>query len=82
MAGGLSGIIDQLERQKTAIERALTALRQIEGIATPAAATEVKSPAAAEAPTLKRRKFSAASRRKMALAQKARTPAKDLAELI
>jgi hypothetical protein len=78
----LSGIIDQLERQKTAIERALTALRQIEGIATLAAATEVESPAAAEAPTLKRRKFSAASRRKMALAQKARTPAKDLAELI
>ena len=72
MAGALRGIIDQLERQKTAIERALTALRQIEGMATPATATEVKSPATAEAPTLKRRKFSAASRRKMALAQKAR----------
>jgi hypothetical protein len=70
MAGALNGIIDQLERQKTAIERALTALRQIEGIAAPAMATEIKSPA--EAPTLTRRKFSAASRRKMALAQKAR----------
>ena len=64
MAGALNGIIDQLERQKTAIERALTALRQIEGIAAPAKA--------AEALTLTRRKFSAASRRKMALAQKAR----------
>jgi hypothetical protein len=72
MADVLSGIIDQLERQKTAIERALTALRQIEEIATPGAATEVKSFTAAEVPTLKRRKFSAASRRKMALAQKAR----------
>jgi hypothetical protein len=66
----LSGIIDQLERQKTAIERALTALRQIEGIAAPATATEIESPTAAA--TLTRRKFSAASRRKMALAQKAR----------
>jgi integrase len=72
MARGLSGIIDQLERQKTAIERALTALRQIEGIAAPATAAAVKLPATAEAPTRKRRKFSAASRRKMALAQKAR----------
>jgi len=72
MTVGLSGIIQHLERQKTAIERALTALRQIEGIAIPAAAVEVKSPATAEAPTLKRRKRSAASRRKMALAQKAR----------
>jgi hypothetical protein len=62
MTVGLSGIIQHLERQKTAIERALIALRQIEGIATPA--TEV--------PARKRRRFSAASRRKMALAQKAR----------
>jgi hypothetical protein len=68
----LSDIIDQLERQKTAIERALTALRQIEGIAVPANTVEVNLPATAEAPTLKRRKFSAVSRRKMALAQKAR----------
>jgi len=72
MAGGLNGIIDQLERQKTAIERALTALRQIEGIAAPATAAEVELPATAEAPTRKRRKISAASRRNMALAQKVR----------
>lgn len=71
MTVGLSGIIQHLEHQKTAIERALAALRQIEGIATPATA-EVISPAVAEAPTRKRRKFTAASRRKMALAQKAR----------
>ena len=68
MAGALNGIIDQLERQKTAIEKALTALRQIEGIAAPATATEIKTSAEALTP----RKFSAASRRKMALAQKAR----------
>ena len=70
MAGALRGIIDQLERQKTAIDRALTALRLIEGIAAPATATEVKSPATAEAPTLKRRKFSAASRKKNGLGAK------------
>jgi hypothetical protein len=63
MTAGLSGIIQHLERQKTAIERALAALRQI---------GEIAAPATADAPTRKRRKFSAASRRKMALAQKAR----------
>ena len=34
MANSLSGIINQLERQKTAIDRALAALQGIEGILT------------------------------------------------
>jgi hypothetical protein len=71
MAEGFTGIIHQLEKQKAAIERALAALREIEDIAAPAAAAEIR-PAAPEAPTHKRKKFSVATRRKMALAQKAR----------
>jgi hypothetical protein len=69
MADSLNGIINQLERQKTAIDRALAALQGIEGIRLPAPAT---SAPASEAPVRKHRKFSAATRRKMALAQKAR----------
>jgi hypothetical protein len=67
MTEGFASIIAQLEQQKTAIERALTALREVEGIETP---TPVAS--APEARTGTRKKFSAASRKKMALAQKAR----------
>jgi hypothetical protein len=69
MTEGFAGIIKQLERQKTAIDHALAALREIDGIATPATVTGTTAP---KAPTGKRRKFSAAVRRKMALAQKAR----------
>ncbi len=38
MSEGFAGIIDQLERRKTAIERALAALRDIEGTEAPASA--------------------------------------------
>jgi hypothetical protein len=69
MTEGLNGIINQLERQRTAIERALTALREVHA---PASTAQVEPVATPEAPTRKRRKFSAAARRKMALAQKAR----------
>ena len=65
MAEGLNGIITQLERQKTAIERALAALRHV-------GATVAPPLSPAEAPARKHKKFSAASRRRMALAQKAR----------
>jgi electron transport complex protein RnfC len=64
-----TGVIDQLERQRAAIERALAALREIDA---PAPAVQVAPAAAPEAPTRKRKKFSAAPRRKMALAQKLR----------
>jgi hypothetical protein len=38
MDEGLNGVIAQLERQKTAIEHALAALRDVEGIGAPASA--------------------------------------------
>ncbi len=69
MAEGFTGIIDQLERQKAAIERALAALREVD----PSVAARAEHAAATpEVPTRQRRKRSAAVRRKMALAQKAR----------
>jgi hypothetical protein len=46
LTDGLTGVIAQLERQRSAIDRALEALREVEGIAAPAAAksTAVKAP--------------------------------------
>lgn len=72
MAEGLTGIINQLEQQKAAIERALAALREIEDIAAPSTAAEIRTAATPEASSRKRKKFSTAARRKMGLAQKAR----------
>jgi hypothetical protein len=65
---GLNSIIAQLEKQKTAIERALAALREVEGIE-PAAAPTAASPV----PTRK-------ASNKRSLAQKARWAAKKAAE--
>ena len=39
MTDGLTSIINQLDRQKAAIERALAALREVEGTAAPAPAS-------------------------------------------
>jgi len=64
MTDSLSSVIAELERQKTAIERALAALRDVGATEAPASPAEV--------PTGKHKKFSAAARRRMALAQKAR----------
>jgi hypothetical protein len=63
-------IIAQLENQKNAIETALSALREID--AEPTTAAHVEAAATPEASTTRRKQFSAASRKKMALAQKAR----------
>jgi hypothetical protein len=41
MEDGLNGVIAQLERQKTAVEHALAALRDVEGIGAPASAASV-----------------------------------------
>jgi len=68
MANSLTGIIEQLEQRKSAIERALAALREVDA---PASA-HVKPTVSLEATTDKRKKFSAAARKRMALAQKAR----------
>jgi hypothetical protein len=59
MAAGLNGIITQLERQKTAIERALTALRGVEGIPAPATREGGMTPAG-------RRRLSAALKKRWA----------------
>jgi len=69
MTDSFAGIIDRLERQKAAIDRALAALREVDS---PAAAPKVESAATPDASIHRRRKFSAAARRKMALAQKSR----------
>ena len=69
MTDSFTGIIEGLERQKAAIDRALAALREIDSAAPAPKAAPAATP---EAPTRKRRKFSAAARRKMALAQKSR----------
>jgi len=66
MTDSITTIIRQLDHQKTAIDRALTALRDID--AAPATAPQIE----AAAPKALTRKRSAAVRRKMALAQKAR----------
>jgi hypothetical protein len=71
MTDGLASIITQLERQKTAIDRALVALRQVEGSDAPGT-PPATSAAMPELSGRKRKKRSAAVRRKMALAQKAR----------
>lgn len=67
---GLTSIIAQLEKQKTAIERALAALREVEGIAPPVSAAVPAAPAT--------RKTTAKNRR--SLGQKARWAAKKAAE--
>ena len=67
MTDSITTIITQLERQKTAIDRALTALRNID--TEPAMAPQIDPAVSPRVPTRKR---SAAVRRKMALAQQAR----------
>jgi hypothetical protein len=64
-----TGIIEQLERQKSAIDRALAALREIDA---PASAAQVEPASGLEPTTSGRKKFSVAARKRMALAQKAR----------
>ena len=73
MADTLNGIINQLERQKTAIERALTALRGIEG--TPAPAPP------ASAPAVLKGGMTPAGRRRLSAAMKKRWAAKKAAEV-
>ena len=73
MTEGIAGIIAQLERQKEAIERALVALREVDGFAPPAA-TE---PASSEPPT---RAVSGSRRNGRSEGQKKRWAAKKAAE--
>jgi ABC-type transporter Mla subunit MlaD len=69
LTNGLTSVIAQLEKQKTAIERALAALRDVEGTAAAAA------PASTERTPRK-------ASNKRSLAQKARWAAKKAAEAV
>jgi hypothetical protein len=69
MADNLNGIISQLERQKTAIERALLALQGIHG--NPAPAPPANTPAVRKG-ARKGKKRSAAVRKRMREAQRLR----------
>ena len=71
MAEGLKGIIAQLERQKTAIERALSALQTLDGTELPA---QVSS-----APVTRKGGMSPAGRRRLSAALKKRWAAKKAA---
>ena len=64
-----TGAIEGLEQRKAAIERALAALREVDA---PATTAQVTPPGVTEATSGNRRKFTAAARKRMALAQKAR----------
>jgi hypothetical protein len=63
-----TGAIEGLERRKAAIERALAALREVDAPSAAQVAPDAATPAAPG----NRRKFTAAARKRMALAQKAR----------
>ena len=71
MTDGLAGVIATLERKLTAIDTALAALREVNGVTAPSAVTS-PSIAQPEAPGRKGKKRSAAVRRKMKEAQRLR----------
>lgn len=71
MTDSLNGIINQLERQKTAIDRALAALRDVEG---------VPAPASSSAPATRKGGMTPAGRRRLSAALKKRWAAKRTAE--
>jgi hypothetical protein len=71
MADSLNGIINQLERQKTAIDRALAALRSVEGIEAP--------PSPVITPAVRKGGMTPAGRRRLSAALKKRWAAKKAA---
>jgi hypothetical protein len=73
MAHSLDGIINQLDRQKTAIERALAALRGIEGI-------DAAAPDPATAPATRRGRMTPEGKKRLIAALKKRWAAKKAAE--
>jgi hypothetical protein len=77
MADGLKGIIAQLERQRTGIERALAALRAVEGSEVPATATP-----ASIAPTVRKGGMTPEGRKRLSAALKKRWAAKKAAESV
>jgi DNA-binding protein HU-beta len=75
MADSLNGIINQLERQKTAIDRALAALQGIEGIPAPGVGAPASTPAT------RKGGMTPAGRRRLSAALKKRWAAKKAAEV-
>lgn len=73
MTDSLNKIIQQLERQKTAIERALTALREVEGIEAAGPASSSSGPAERKGGMTPegRKRLSAALKKRWAAAKKA-----------
>ena len=70
MAGRLNDVIARLEEQKTGIERALSALRQIEGSGVQS--REEKPPAPRKAQTKRKRRITPEGRKRLAEAMKRR----------
>jgi hypothetical protein len=70
LAGGLSDIIAKLEQQKRAIERALSALREIEG--TGVQSSEETPPAPRKVRAKRKRRISPEGRKRLAEAMKRR----------
>ena len=80
MAGGLSDIIARLERQKTAIERALAALREVEGAAEPVSAPATTQPAST--PAKRKGGMTPEGRKRLAEAMKRRWAVKRAASAV
>jgi hypothetical protein len=70
MAGGLNDIIAKLEEQRSAIERALSALREIEGSGVQS--REVKPPDPRRVPTKRKRGITPEGRKRLVEAMKRR----------
>jgi hypothetical protein len=68
LTGQFNGIIRELEQQAKAIDRALSALREIDGAGTEPATASIEKPATGR----KGKKRTAAQRRKMAEGQRER----------
>jgi 1,4-alpha-glucan branching enzyme len=66
MPDSFTGIIDQLERQKAAIKRALAALREVEGIAVPAPGAGTPAVRKAGRPPLARNRRSEGQKKRWA----------------
>jgi hypothetical protein len=72
MPEGFASMITQLEQRKAAIDRALAALREVDGITAPGTTAPTAKTAAPEVPAQKRRNLSAAARKRMKEAQQLR----------
>ena len=80
MAEGFDSIITQLERQKAAIDRALAALRDVDGIESSASEAAADGAAAPSAPAMRKGGMSPKGKKRLIAALKKRWAAKKAAE--